>query len=99
MSCPFEGVGYIRLAQLLHFCLRWPHRGIHTRIILAVEAENGRANRTQRLRLRGSSVIDHGGAQIRLYGSVIKTLAASPAETDSAEFARCGRQTLPVIPD
>src|SRR6185369_9386051 len=96
VSRPLEGVADKRLAQFLHPCRRWPHRGVHACIVLAVETENGRTDRTQRLRQGGRAVIDHGGAKIGLCGCVVKTLAASPAEADNAEFAGCRRQASSV---
>ena len=53
MSRPLEGVGDKRLAQLFHPGRCRPHGGVHARIVLAVEADNRRSDRPQRLRLGG----------------------------------------------
>src|SRR6188768_240983 len=103
VTCAFEAVHCVALAELGHRGLGRGNGFVDPRVVAGVEAKDGRLE-VGELRLDSTvsragclAVEHHRRIQSRLRGRVTEAPRAAPAEADNADLAVRRRQLLPVL--
>ena len=99
MPRAFVDVGLVSLPELLHLRFGRRDRGIHARVVAAVEAQHRRLDLRQSRSVGRGSVIDDGGIQPRLRRRVRETFPSSPAESNRGALPLGGGELDRPLPD